>query len=806
VARRTWGLGGRATAVIALVFAALLLSVAAQPGAADGGPALFSIADVSAQEGTSGSPGNATLTISLSAAAPSDATVHWQTGDGTAKQSVDYNQSQGDVTFPKGTTTADISVPLIGNNKAEDDKTFAVTLSNPTVPDGEDSASVGLDPAHTTATVTIVDDDWRFAITSEPADATAKENGGTIDFKVALKGANGADATAPANHKLSVDYKVNNDSAVLGTNFKLTDGIDPSGTLTFAKDDTVKHIRITGLDDHTFAGNKTFNVTLSNPKGGKLVDGAGDPQVGTITNINAAPVIGISDCAAAVKAGTDASFTVRMSGATQLPATVHYTTVDDSTTADDYDHLDGDLTIPAGQSAATIVVHTKANPPDGDRSFHVQLSNPQNVTFLSQSASNAACTIHQGGTGGGGDPGSTLGSVAITGPDAVIEPAQGSAAIDDTFTVTYTPPAKQPSQPQAVTVNWTTKDGTAKAPGDYVAASGTLTWQPGAIGPKTFTVKVNPAGTTPDTTSEVFSVTITATNANVSGTGSADATILPRNSSTPVLSTADASDLENAGTIPVKISLSTAATGPVTVHFATEDGTALAGRDYNAVSGDLTFAPGELSKTVQVGIINNSTPERDKMLTLRISGATGAEIGRAAATITILNDDALPAPVPRANPLTVPLPAPVPVPAPQPKQGSTDHLVLPAILNGESKVDAKGRAAFKITCPKIVVKRCKGTIMLEVRVAQKVKKGSKAKPTLKTIRVGSGTFTITVGKTSAVPVKLTKAGLDVVKALHRLKVKATVNATDASGTKGVTAWIVSLVEAKKSKTISVSVK
>jgi Calx-beta domain-containing protein len=801
VVRRTTGLGGRATALIAVVLAALFVSIAAQPGAADDGPALLSIADVSATEGSGGSPGNATLTITLSHAAASDVTVHWATSDGTAKQSVDYNQSQGDTTIGAGATSADISIPLIGNNKPEDDKTFNVTLSNPTVPDGTDPGSVGLD--HATAVVTIVDDDWRFAITSDPSPATAAENGGKIDFVVALKGANGNDATAPPNHKLSVDYKVNNDSAVLGTNFKLTDGIDPSGTFTFAPGDTVKHIRITGLDDHSYGPTKSFNVTLSNPKGGKLVDGADQPQGATITNTNPAPLIGISDCAATVNAGGDATFVVRTSGATQLPATVHYTTVDDSTTANDYDHLDGDLSIPAGQSAANIVVHTKANPPDGDRSFHVQLSNPQNVTFLSPSASSANCTIHQGGTGGGG---SKLGSVSISGPDAVMEPAAGSSPVDDTFTVTYTPPSPQPSTPQTVTVNWTTKDGTAKAPADYVAASGTLTWAAGAIGPKTFAVKVNPAGATPDTTAEVFSVTITATNATVAGTGSAGATILPRNTTTSTLSVADASDVEGAGTIPVKVTLSPAATAPVTVHYATEDGTATAGRDYTATSGDLTFAPGELSKSVPIPIINNSTPERDKTLTLRLSGATGAAIGRAAATVTIVNDDALPAPVPRANPFTTPLQAPVPLPQPQPRTpgGANTHLVLPAIVNGESKVDARGRASFKITCPKIVVKQCKGSIVLEVRVAQKTKKGSKAK--LKTIRVGNGTFTIAVGKTKAVPVKLTKAGFDVVKSLHRIRVKATIKAVDGSGTKGVTAWLVSLVEPKRSTQISVKVK
>ena len=278
--------------------------------------------------------------------------------------------------------------------------------------------------------------------------------------------------------------------------------------------------------------------------------------------------------------------------------------------------------IPAGQTATTVVVHTKVNPPDGDRSFHVQLADPQNVAFLTPGASHASCTIHNGSTGGGGG-GSTLGSVAITGPDAVIEPAAGSAPIDDTFTVTYTPPAAQPSQPKPVVAHWTTHDGTAKAPADYAAASGTLTWAVGAIGPKTFTVKVNPAGATPDTTAESFSVAITADNANVSGAGSAVAHDPAAEHHHVGALGRRRRRLENAGTIPVKVSLAPAATAPVTVHYATDDGTAVAGQDYIASSGDLTFAPGEPTKSVPITIINNSTPERDKTLTLRLSGADG---------------------------------------------------------------------------------------------------------------------------------------------------------------------------------------
>ena len=45
--------------------------------------------------------------------------------------------------------------------------------------------------------------------------------------------------------------------------------------------------------------------------------------------------------------------------------------------------------------------------------------------------------------------------------------------------------------------------------------------------------------------------------------------------------------------------------GSFTVHYATGDGTAKAGSDYDAAEGDLTFGPNETSKEVKVKIIDD---------------------------------------------------------------------------------------------------------------------------------------------------------------------------------------------------------
>ena len=106
----------------------------------------------------------------------------------------------------------------------------------------------------------------------------------------------------------------------------------------------------------------------------------------------------------------------------------------------------------------------------------------------------------------------------------------------------------------------------------------------------------------------------------------------------PVLSVADAEGTEG-GTLAFRVTLAPAASGPVTVAYATADGPsangAAAGEDYTAASGTLAFKPGETEKTVAVAVAGDVLGEGAEMLTLALSDATGASIGDGEATGTI---------------------------------------------------------------------------------------------------------------------------------------------------------------------------
>ncbi len=112
----------------------------------------------------------------------------------------------------------------------------------------------------------------------------------------------------------------------------------------------------------------------------------------------------------------------------------------------------------------------------------------------------------------------------------------------------------------------------------------------------------------------------------------------------PLITINDVSIFEgNSGTTDAQfvVSLSKAALTNVTVDYATVDGSAIAGSDYQATSGTLTFSPGQTSKTVTVKIFGDKTYEPDETYTVVLSNASSnATVSKAIGYGTIKNDDA----------------------------------------------------------------------------------------------------------------------------------------------------------------------
>ena len=101
---------------------------------------------------------------------------------------------------------------------------------------------------------------------------------------------------------------------------------------------------------------------------------------------------------------------------------------------------------------------------------------------------------------------------------------------------------------------------------------------------------------------------------------------------------ADVAELEEQD-ISFVVTLSDSVPVPVTVAYATSDGTALAGEDYAATAGTLTVPAGNTEMAIVVPVTADPRPEHDEQFTLSLSELVNAEFADAQATGTIIDDD-----------------------------------------------------------------------------------------------------------------------------------------------------------------------
>jgi hypothetical protein len=256
---------------------------------------------------------------------------------------------------------------------------------------------------------------------------------------------------------ITVNYKAADGSADAGSDYNAA-----SGKLTFARNEMTKYIPIPIIGDRVVEGDEYFSVILSNAKGAKIVDGTG-----AVSIADDEPYVYIfSAYAMEGDAGTSpADFTVLMNRTYDVPVTIDYATADGSAIAGlDYAAAAGTLTFPPGETSQHLSV-----PVLGDRlgepeeSFVVNISTPNSFARIGYSVG--------------------IATIADNEPSIIISDSYLSESTM-TFTVSLSVPYDE-----AVTVNFATVDGNAIVGVDYVAASGTLTFDKGETS-KTITIDV----------------------------------------------------------------------------------------------------------------------------------------------------------------------------------------------------------------------------------------------------------------------------------------------------------------------------
>ncbi len=362
--------------------------------------------------------------------------------------------------------------------------------------------------------------------------------------------------------------------------------------------------------------NETLNVTLSNPAGATIADGS---AIGTITNDDVQappPTIAIADASVAEgNSGTkNLAFTVSLSAASTSQVTVAYATSNGTATAgQDYTAKSGTLTFAPGVTSQQVTVAVAGDTAvEPNETLNVTLSNPTGATIAD---------------------GSAIGTITNDDSQTTTGPSVDYAVTDrwaDGFTASMTVKAG----PSALN-GWTVEfDSPAQITNIWNAEIASRTGTHYVVRNASWNSQVG-AGQSTSFGFQASGTSTAVTNLTVNGTPVSQP-------AAPSIAIADASVAEgNSGTknATFTVSLSSASTSPVTVGYSTASGTAIAGQDFTALSGTLTFAPGVTSQQVNVAVTGDTTVEPNETFTVTLSNPTGATIADGSATGTITNDD-----------------------------------------------------------------------------------------------------------------------------------------------------------------------
>ena len=507
----------------------------------------------------------------------------------------DYTTTSGMLTFEvNGDRTQRVEVPTLEDDEAEETETFTVQLSAPS----------GATVADGTGTGTIIDDDGGGGgsvprIEIEDAEVT---EGGIASFEVTL-------SSAPTR-TVTVAYRTVDGTAVAGADYTTT-----SGMLTFeVNGDRTQRVEVPTLEDYEAEETETFTVQLSAPSGATVADGTG---TGTIIDDDgggggSVPRIEIED--AEVTEGGIASFEVTLSSAPTRTVTVAYRTVDGTAVAGaDYTTTSGMLTFEVnGDRTQRVEVPTlEDDEAEETETFTVQLSAPSGATVADGTGTGTITDNDEA-------PTITIGDARVT---------EGGTA---EFTVTLSSAATG-----AVTVSYATVDGTATAGADYTTTSGMLTFEVNGDGTQRVEVPTLEDDEAEET--ETFTVQLSAPSGATVADGTGTGTITD-NDEAPTITIGDARVTEG-GTAEFTVTLSSAATGAVTVSYATVDGTATAGADYTTTSGMLTFeVNGDRTQRVEVPTLEDDEAEETETFTVQLSAPSGATVADGTGTGTITDN------------------------------------------------------------------------------------------------------------------------------------------------------------------------
>ncbi len=551
-------------------------------------PTVTTITSPTVAEGT-----NLVYTVTLSNASSTATTIPFTLGGGTAV-TADY----GTATYSNSVTASAGNLVIPANVTS-----FTVTLPTTTVGTGESGETVPLTIGGVTGTGTISGD---INPTISVNDVTVNETAGTATFTVSLSSA--------SSQLITVNYSTTNGTATAGSDYTSK----ASTTLSFAAGVTSQTVTVAITNDTIYEGStgETFNVVLAGAVNATILDGTG---VATIIDNDVVPTV-TAITSPTVAEGTSLVYAVTLSSASSTVTTIPFTLGGGSAAVADY----GTLTFNNGVS----IVGSDLIIPANVTSFNVTL--PTISDGSNESGETVPLTIG-GITGTGTISGTTIPTISVN--DVTVNESAGTA----TFTVSLSS-----ASTQAISVSYSTTNGTAVAGSDYTAKTSTVLNFAAGETTKTVTVAIANDTVFEGATGETFNVVLaTPVNATIlDGTGVGTIT---DNDSAPTVTSVSSPTVAEGTSLLYTVTLSNPSSTATTVAFTLGGGTAIAA-DYGSAtySGGVTpsgtnliIPAGVSSFTVSLPTISDADTVGETV-PLTVGGVTGTgTIAGADPTISI---------------------------------------------------------------------------------------------------------------------------------------------------------------------------
>ncbi len=535
---------------------------------------------------------NVSLEVQRTGVTNTAVTVGYYTVNSTATAGSDYVATNGLLSFAAGETSRTFSVTVLNDAAAENSEAFFVRLRYPT------NTTLG-SPTNFTLTINTND---RSVIAFSAAATSTSESNSTVDVTLSRTGTTFNTAT--------VDFHTTNVTATAGSDYTST-----NGTVTFTNGQASATITLVVASDATLEPSETFRIRLYNPVDATL--GAIGTNTVTITDDDASAVAFDVSTNLVSETNETITFSVLRTGVTNTAISVNYTTTNGTATAGmDYVAAGGILTFAAGVvSNGFTVTLTNDLTQESSETFQVRLLNPTNTTLTT--ATN---------------------TVTITDNDAAsVAFSHGATNVaENAGSITLTV-VRSGATNTSVSVRFASTNGTATAGSDYAATNGLLVFATNEVS-KTFTVAILDDAVAEN--AETFSVRLSSpTNCTITGLGTNTITINTNDSAYVSWSVAGVSTNESTNAITLTVNRAGTTFNDVTVNFATTNVSAVAGSDYYATNGTLTFTNGQTSASLALRLINDDLQETNKTLQLRLSSVSDGIITNGTNTITITDDD-----------------------------------------------------------------------------------------------------------------------------------------------------------------------